>query len=193
LTFPAAVVAAVLSVTTVFAVATWAVRPGGPVSLTSGALTWTDAATRANVECASSRFSGMLKSGSGLSGTGIGSITAGGFPICSNALGPNFVLTVRDLPWQVNVTSYNATKGIATGSVRHIQITVVGPGWCSAVIRGIATFHYTNSTAKLKPLTTGGNLNFANVSGCAGLFRTGDPVTLSSNFTVSPKQAITSP
>jgi hypothetical protein len=45
----------------------------------------------------------------------------------------------------------------------------------------------------LKPLATGGNLHFYSVSGCLGLFINGDPVTLSATFTVSPKQAITSP
>jgi hypothetical protein len=54
-------------------------------------------------------------------------------------------------------------------------------------------FSYTDSTAKLKALTTSGNLHFHNVNGCAGLVRNNDPATLSATFATSPKQAITSP
>ena len=50
---------------------------------------------------------------------------------------------------------------------------------------GLAKFTYTNSTARLRPLATGGNMHFYNVGGCAGLFNTGDPVTLSATFTMS--------
>lgn len=196
----AAVLAAVLGVTSALAATTWTVRPGGSISLKSATLVLTDAKTHSNIVCASSRLSGRLKSGSGLSGSGIGSITAGSFTTCNNSLGPTFTLTMTDLPWPVNFTSYNASKGVATGSFSHIQIKVMGPS-CAAVIDGtsgtasdgIVKLTYTSSTAKLKPLATGGNLHFYNVSGCYGLLINGDPVTLSATFTVSPKQAITSP
>ena len=43
-------------------------------------------------------------------------------------------------------------------------------------------------------LATRGNLHFWNVSsGCLGLLNSGDRAALSVIFTVSPKQAITSP
>jgi len=47
--------------------------------------------------------------------------------------------------------------------------------------------------ADIKLLTTGGNLHFYNVRGCAGLIGTGDSATISATYTVSRKQAITSP
>ena len=197
----AAVLAAAFGMTPARAAATWTVRPGGLVSLRAATLVLTDTKTRANIVCEPSRFSGMLKSGSLLPGTGIGSITAGNFGHCSNALGPNFVLTATSLPWHVSLMSYNAAKGVATGTVRHIQVEVAGPGSCDPVIDGtsgtasdgLAKFTYTNSTARLRPLATGGNMHFYNVGGCAGLFNTGDPVTLSATFTMSSKQTITSP
>jgi hypothetical protein len=52
---------------------------------------------------------------------------------------------------------------------------------------------YTNSTGRLQTRTTGGNLHFYHVRGCAGLLNTGDPATIRVTLTVSPKQAITSP
>jgi hypothetical protein len=58
---------------------------------------------------------------------------------------------------------------------------------------GQVTDTYTNSTAKMNILTTGGNLHFYNVSGCLGLFRNGDSVTFSASYTLSPAQTITSP
>jgi hypothetical protein len=105
-----------------------------------------------------------------------------------------------DLPWHVNFSAYNATTGVAAGSFSHIHINVSSPG-CRAVIDGtsaeasdgIVKISYTDSTAKLKTRTTGGNLHFYNVAGCLGLLLTGDLVTVSGTFTVSPKQAITSP
>jgi hypothetical protein len=54
-------------------------------------------------------------------------------------------------------------------------------------------FQYTNSTGKLKVLTTGGNLHIYKVVGCAGLIASGDALTFSGTYTASPKQTITSP
>jgi hypothetical protein len=66
-------------------------------------------------------------------------------------------------------------------------------GTSATASNGRVKFRHTDSTGRLKTLTVGGNLHFYNVSGCAGLFNTGDPVTISANFAVTPKQAITSP
>jgi hypothetical protein len=198
---PAAVLAAIFGVTSAVAATTWTVRPGGAISLKSGGLTLTDTTTGAMITCTSAGMSGTLKGGSGLSGTGIGSITAVGITGC-NPAGITFTVTATGLPWHVNFSSYNATNGVVTGRFRHVQIKLkLSAPRCSAVIDGtsgtaddgIVKFTYTNSTAKLKALTTGGNLHFYNVSGCAGLFHNSDPATLSGTFTVSPKQAITSP
>jgi hypothetical protein len=66
-------------------------------------------------------------------------------------------------------------------------------GTSSTASDGIVRFTYTNSTATLRVLPNGGNLHFYNLSGCAGLFTGGDPVTISGKLSVSPKQTITSP
>jgi hypothetical protein len=73
---------------------------------------------------------------------------------------------------------------------------------CTAVIDGMSgtasdgwlKFTYTDSTGRLTLLATIGNLHFWNVSeGCLGLVNSGDRARLGATFTVSPKQAITSP
>jgi hypothetical protein len=197
---PAGVLAAILGVTTVLAATTWTVRPGGPVSMKSGKFILTDTATRQAPTCQSSALSGTLKGGSGLPGTGIGSITAAGWTNCTSPLGFRFTLQARSLPWHLNLSSYNATTGVVTGSLGHLRIKLSFPS-CTAVIDGTSgtasdgtvKLSYTNSTDRLRLLTTGGNLHFYNVRGCAGLVVTGDPATISATFSVSPKQAITSP
>ena len=197
---PAAVLAAVLGMTTALAAATWTVRPGGPVSLTSSQLVVRDTSTGSTLSCAPAHFSGTVKGGGGLPGTGIGAITSGGSSQCNGPLGLPFTLTAAGLPWQATFTSYNASKGRVAGHLSHVRAKVAGMG-CSAVIDGtsgtasdgIVRFSYTNSTATLRVLPNGGNLHFYNLSGCAGLFTGGDPVTISGKFSVSPKQTITSP
>src|SRR5262249_40219080 len=111
-----------------------------------------------------------------------------------------FTLTATDLPWHVNLTSYNATTGVATGNLSHAQLKLAGSG-CRAVIDGtsgtasdgIIRFTYTTSTATLTVFPNGGNLHFYNLSGCAGLFTAADPATISGKLSVRPKQTITSP
>jgi hypothetical protein len=55
-------------------------------------------------------------------------------------------------------------------------------------------FSRGQSTGQLTVLAAGGNLHVWNVrSGCLGLVNSGDRARLGVTFTVSPKQAITSP
>jgi hypothetical protein len=200
---PVAVLAAVVGVTTALAAATWTVRPGGPVSvsLPSGRVAdLRDTSTGTVLSCTSAHLSGTLKHGGGLPGTGIGSVTSGSFTNCNGPIWLPFTLTATDLPWHVNLTSYNATTGVATGNLSHVQLKLAGPS-CRAVIDGtsgtasdgIVRFSYATSTATLTVLPNRGNLHFYNLSGCAGLFATGDPATFSGKLSVRPKQTITSP
>jgi len=197
---PAAALAAVVGVTTVLAAATWTVRPGGPVSLTSGRLAVRDPRTGTVLDCTSSHVSGTLKHGGGLSSTGIGSVTSGSFTNCNGPIWLPFTLTATGLPWHVNLTSYNATTGVVTGNLSHAQFKLAGPS-CSAVIDGtsgtasdgIIRFTYTTGAATLTVLPNGGNLHFYNLSGCGGLFIGGDRATISGKLSVRPKQTITRP
>ena len=197
--------AAVLAVTggaaTSLAAATWTIRPGGPVSLKSGTFTLKDTKTGTMITCSSARMSGTLNSGGGLPGTGIGYLTAASITQCGSPY--SVTVTATGLPWHVNFSFYNATKRVVTGSVSHVQIQIKSPELsCHAVVNGTSAtagdgrvvFRYADGTGQLKVLTTGGNLHWYDVhSGCLGLVNSGDPATLSAAFTVSPKQAITSP
>lgn len=202
LTVTTAMVAAIAGVTTVLAATTWTVRPGGAVSLKSGRFMLKDTRDGLSLNCQSSALGGTLKSGSGLPGTAIGSVTAVTITFCSVPFGFGFTLRASDLPWHLNFSSYDATTGVVTGRISHLQLTLTLPGGiCTAVIDGtsgtasdgIVKFTYTNKAARLKTLTTGSNLHFYNVKGCLGEIVTNDPAAIAATYPVSPGQAITSP
>jgi hypothetical protein len=74
-----------------------------------------------------------------------------------------------------------------------VSCTVVIDGTSGTASDGIVKFSCSDRTGVLQVRATGGNLHFYNVQGCAGLINTGDSASISATFTVSPKQAITSP
>ncbi len=204
-----AVLVAGLGVTTALAATTaktWTVQPGGAVHAKSGRFTIKDTTTGSVITCIPLTgfpltARGTLKSGSGLPGSHVGSLSAASFGHCAGADGPLFTLQPGGLPWHVNFAFYNAANGVLRGTVSHLQIITGSAVGCTFVIDGTdataddgqVTFRYADSTGQLTVLATGGNLHFWNVSdGCLGLFDSGDPATLSLTFTVSPKQAITS-
>ena len=146
-------------------------------------------------------MSGTLKAGSGLPGAGIGSLTTAVYSQCS--AGPfAATVTVRGLPWRLNLTSYDRPTGVARGTISHLQIGVAPSSIpCTAVIKGtsgtapdgVVAVSYTSKTGILKILPTGGNLHWYHVHSCAGIIRNGDAATLSASYTISPRQVITSP
>lgn len=177
--------------------ATWTVKPGGAITAKAGKTTLKDKNTGSTLSCASSSGKGSVKKGSGLSGTGIGSITALSFSTCTGPLGLTFTVHTTHFPWHLNAKSFSS--GVTTGTITGIHATLSGPG-CSATVDGTSatanngqvTAKYSNGTGKLT--TTGaGNLHVYNVSGCANLINSGDATSFTGSYTVSPKQTITSP
>lgn len=196
----AAVLTAIAGGAIALAAATWTVRPGGSLMAKSGNFTVTDTKTGAMFTCVSAVLTGTLNGGSGLPGTGIGSVTTVSIGACGN-LGM-FTVTPGGLPWHVNLASYDATKGVVTGSLTHLQFHLTGNSFsCHAVIDGtsgtardgIVKFSYANGSAVLSAVPAGGNLHFYRIAGCAGIILPGDPATVRATFAVSPKQTITRP
>jgi hypothetical protein len=197
-----AVLTAALGAGTALAAATWTITPGGAVTAKSGLAPITDTKVGKLMTCLSLTASGTLKSGSGLPGSGAGSLAAFGFHTCTNPFVSRrrtaFVLTATGLPWHLNLASYG--NGVATGTISHMRITLTGPG-CKAVIDGTGgtardghvRFRYSDATGRLTVLTAGSGLQFFDVMGCAGIINDGDPVTIGASFTVTPGQAITRP
>jgi hypothetical protein len=178
---------------------TWTISPGGKTSAMAGKTTLTDTSTGAVMWCESSHMSGALKAGSGLPGSGIGSLATSVYSLCSGGPFPATV-TAGGLPWRLNLTSYNRSTGVARGTISHLQIAAATSA-CTAVIKGtsstapdgVASVSYTSKTGTLKFLLTGGNLHWYHVHRCAGIINNGDAATISASYVISPRQVITSP
>jgi len=179
--------------------ATWTVSPGGSIT-SSGSGQVKDSTTGTTAKCTSISLNGTLKSGSGLSGTGLGSVTSASFSGCTiGTIGVN--VAVHGLPWSLNALKYNSTSGVTTGNVKGIDLVATTTG-CSATLDGTAAganngvtgITYTNSTGKIKLTSgSGANLHSWGVVGCFGLVNNGDVQKASGTLTVTPMQKISSP
>jgi len=178
---------------------TFSISPGGNITATAGKTTLKDVRSGAVLSCTSSKSTGTLKSGHGISGTNLGSIKTLTFSGCTGPLGLTFTVTNSGFPWTLHGTAFNATSGVTTGNITGIKSHLSGPS-CSADVAGATAttpgkvkVTYTNSTHKLKVLASGGTLHVFNVVNCAGLIHSGDAATFVGTYTVSPAQTITSP
>ncbi|HET7246730.1 MAG TPA: hypothetical protein VFJ07_18030 [Streptosporangiaceae bacterium] len=202
----AAMLTVALGATTARAATTWTIAPGGAITAKSGRAAIADPKIGKLMTCTSLTARGTLKSGSGIPGSGAGSLSAFGFHQCTDPLAKAlrsgrrlvFEMTATGLPWHLNLSS--ADQGVVTGTISHMRIGMVTTQ-CTAVIDGTGAtardghvrFRYAGATGRLTVLTPGSGLRLFDVHGCFGLLHDGDPVTISATFTVTPKQAITSP
>jgi len=178
------------------AAAGWTVSPGGSFTGNAGTTELADTTTgHAAIICASSSSQGTVKSGSGLPGTGIGSIVKASFR------GGCFTLTAGRLPWKVSVKSYQAATGTTVGTITGVHLRFTDPTFCNLTADGTSAiagdgtvrFRYTNATGRLQVLRAGGNLHIYQVQGCGGVFHNGDTATLSGTYMITPVQTITRP
>jgi hypothetical protein len=181
------------------AAATWTVKPGGSFTGAATKATVTDSTKGLSLTCTSSKAIGSLKSGSGLPGAGIGTVTSFAFSSCTAGASATVSVTGASL----NAIKFTTTK-VAKMTITkfHGTFTVsILPG-CSATVDGTsATAHnglvkaaFSNTADALKILATGGNLHLYNpTSGCGTAFSNGDAVNFTASYKLSPKQAITSP
>lgn len=194
LTLASAGLAVGLSATSALAATTWSVSPGGSISGSAGTTKVTDTTSGLTVTCTSSTLAGSLKSGSGLAGKGLGTVTSLNFNNCT-VDGLTLSLSSGTVAWKLNAASYSS--GVTHGTISGIHF-VISSSACSAVIDGTGgsahngkvKITYTNSTGKLKVLAKGDNLHVYNVNGCLGAISNGDAGTITSTYTVSPKQTI---
>jgi hypothetical protein len=202
----AAATAIGLSSTPAFA-ATWTVSGGGGFTGSlSGAAVMTDVSKSIAVSCPNGTAGGSAANGTGLPGTGIGSITSATFGTssskCTGPLGSSFTAALKaGSVWSINAVSYDAGTGITSGTVTGVDATMTGSsllGSCNAEVSGSAQHvTYNNGTHQIAisddspPQLTVSNVSG---SGCAGLIANGDQATLHATFTVNPATlTITSP
>jgi hypothetical protein len=198
----AAALAAILGTTAAMAATTWTVRPGGAVTAKFSRMILRNTRTGTEVTCPAT-LKATLAAGTGLPGTGIGSVSSFTFGPCAGPLGTQFILKTSHLPYALNAVSYHATTGTTTGSISRVHGTFAGPS-CSFVLdgtgaskdNGILGVKYVNSTHTLKFINTGDDLHAYNVMGGCGFLvgvHNGDSYTLTGAGTVTPAQTITSP
>jgi len=195
----AAALAIGLGTTTSFAATavTWSVSPGGSISGSAGTTVLKDKTSGTTVTCSTSTMTGSLKSGKGLAGKGIGTVTSVTFNNCT-VLGQTVSLASGTVAWKLNAASY--TSGVTHGTITGIHLAI-SSSVCSATIdgtsgtahNGLVKITYTNSTHKLKILAAGDNLHVYNVNGCLGVIANGDSGSITGSYAVSPAQKITSP
>jgi hypothetical protein len=181
------------------AATTWTVIPGGLFTGHAGTTKLEDTTDGNSLNCTGSYLSGRFKSGTGLSGTNIGSISGGGkFTDCFGPLPVVYTITLRGLPWHVSATADH--DDVVHGTISHIEITGTLPdcrftidGTAAGAFDGIVQFSYSNSTHTLKLLPTGTNLHYYKVSGCAGIVNSADSAAYLASYTLSPGQTITGP
>jgi hypothetical protein len=99
---------------------TFSISPGGSISATAGTTTLKDTVTGSVLSCTSSASKGTLKSGHGISGTSLGTITALSFSNCTGPFGLVFTVANSGFPWKLSGTSFNATTGTTTGKISGI-------------------------------------------------------------------------
>jgi hypothetical protein len=191
-----AVSAVALTATMALAAAapTFTVKPGGKYTGKAGKTVLVDNQTKTKLQCKSASAKGKLKSGKKLAGKNIGTITSSSFNTCTGPLGLTFKVK-QSGTWNLTVTKYNKTKGVATGFISNIKATLSGPS-CSATVTGSTDGTFTNKTDTLavKAVAKSGHvLKISKVNGCLGLVKNGNTSSFTGSYKITPKQKITSP
>jgi hypothetical protein len=179
---------------------TWTVKPGGSISGKAFKSTLTDTTTGTVLTCKSSTTTATAKSGTGLPGAKIASISTLTFNTCTGPLGLTFTVASSGFPWFLNALSFTASTGVTHGTITGAHAVLTGSG-CSATVdgtgatadNGMVKGTYNNGTGKLKILSSGGNLHIYNVNGCFGLVNSGDAANFTTTYAITPVQTITSP
>jgi len=179
----------------------WQAAPGGNISGKGKRVVLTDAATGTVIACTSSSVSGTVKFGQQLRAAGIGSFSSVTMLTCTGPGSRTFTITTSasaSRPWLLNAQSWDQATTNTTVTISSILASISGSG-CSATVAGPsstapATVEATNAidpfsfadTLSISP--SGGILHVWNVSGCSGLFNSGDALTLTATYTVTPSQ-----
>jgi hypothetical protein len=177
----------------------WNVSPGGAFTgKQSGKVTITDTVTKRSVVCTTTAAAGRFRSGTGLPGAGIGTLRSLSLTGCATVQGLAFTVKAGALPWSLNADKYIPAKTTTYGTVTRVHLTLAATG-CSATIDGTSAtsdngsvvIHIHNTPSKLKLEAAGSTLHIYVGSGCTGLFKNGNAVSVSSAYLMSPGQTIT--
>jgi len=170
---------------------TWTVTPGGTSSSSGVYLNLDDKTTGGRFHCNGVDGTLTFKTGSGLPGRDIASVSSFSAVSCFG-----WTVTAGNLPWAVNARQYHPATGTTTGTLTGLTLSFSGGG-CHFTIGNPTTtsqvrISYVNGTGKLHLPPASGNLQFFDVSGCPGNGND-DTATLATTLVLTPPQTITSP
>jgi hypothetical protein len=159
----------------------------------------TDTVTGAHIRCAGSIDYTVTKGGMGLKGT-LATVNTQ-FNNCT--LDGTAVTLTESGSWNLTGNSFSPSTnlGVTTGAWRDVDLSFSSSS-CSGNLDGTAanandgvlTFQYYNNPGWFIVRKWGGNLHAYAISGCTGLFSTGDPITVSATSSLgSVTLLITSP
>jgi hypothetical protein len=178
----------------------WHITRGHSTVAFAHNITVEDTTAGRSIPCRSSTLKIRLKSGRRLSGANAGKLTSASFGGCTTLQGYSIRVSLGYLPWHLNLASYNAAKGVTTGTLTglHLAIrvpflgcTAVADGTSAKAHDGVLAATYSNKTHRLTALQTGGSLRVYDVRNCYGVINNGDSITLSASYAVKPSLKIT--
>ncbi|CAG7630801.1 hypothetical protein [Actinacidiphila bryophytorum] len=171
------------------------VSPGGSFTATKSPWTVTDPTTGVTLSCGSLTLAGTLASSPS---TLIGTINSASATGCSGPAGITFSLSFQGLPWRIDELAYNASTGVATGTITGVIARL--SGLCNATLAGTGgptspgtlNWSHNNGAPQILNVTGSGPLRASSVSGtCLGLINNGDTMTVGTGaFTLNPPQTI---
>jgi hypothetical protein len=179
-----------------FAASNWSVSPGGATAGKASSATINDVTAGQSLTCTSSATKGTLKTGTGLSGKGIGTVTSISFKGCT-VLGQSVSATIKG-KMALNAVTYHKSSKTVSMTITKIHGTISVPSLsCSATVDGTsATAHngtvtatFSNNKDKLTVLSTGSNLTIYNDT--CPVIANGDKVNFTAAYKFTPAQKIT--
>jgi hypothetical protein len=180
----------------------WTITGGGNITAVASSASVRDITAGRTVSCYLSSMTIHAKSGRLTSGASAALVNKASFGPCLTRHVMPVKVSLGAFPWHVNLSSYNASTGVTTGTLTglHIAISVPLLG-CTAVAdgtgpdahNGLLAASYRNKTGVLaaRGAGSGNRLRVYRASHCDDLIKNGDVVVLSANYSVHPRQKIT--
>jgi hypothetical protein len=189
----AAVLSAIVVVSTPASAAAWTITPGGHADGTAGQtnLTVNDPQSgEIQMTCSSSTVGVELA----VAGDQLATIPEAPGIQFNNCLLAGFIeFSVQQVGvWTINGSSFDAATGVTTGTIDNINANISGPG-CVATVAGSVNGTYTNSTDVLSvaPDQTLTITSVDPVDNCLDLIHEGATAAFDGDYTVVPGQDIT--
>jgi hypothetical protein len=176
----------------------WGVSPGGNFTATlTKAAQLTDTATGTKLTCKSSALAGTLAQGRNLPAADLGSITSLTLDKCQDPAGQSVTITTSASAahgWPLSADRYTLKNTVTTLGMTGVTASIHGPG-CTAAVAGSAsttpgTLQVASRAGTLRVDPVGGTLRLWHVSGCSGLFASGDPLTVSAPYSTSVQENV---